>query len=173
MIAQNDRDRLIIDTMTLNNYLDCSSNTYESLTFFNSSPIPDLKPNDSISFFCSLRFYSLKSQKLQPKITVSFSSFQNISKIQHIARDKYVITKFNYTAPSSSKEAYLHDGSIISCKVEHSSYYGQKLNIDKIKEPEFFIPELECVFRLNVSFEPFIDNSVDIFQNHNELIYTF
>lgn len=155
----------------MDNYVDCSSKLVSD-TFSKSSPIPDLKLNENVSFICSIRFYAATEYVTKPKINVFSSTLSSsfLYNLKEIVRPKYVITKFQYRAPATPQEAFIHDGSHITCCVEHPFYYRHEINMDLIKNPQKTIEELSCSFRLNITYKPFIDATVSLTQYDNNLI---
>lgn len=135
--------------------IDCSSTSYKASFFSNSTPIPTIKLNQTVLFFCSIDYFSyvyfddFPFLKLESKNISIFPSY--------FLSKKKAILSFNYTAPNDLKKAFTEHESLIFCETQLKNYWRKKNEI-KIFDKSF--SSAKCLFRINIDFEPFIDLDV-------------
>lgn len=137
--------------------MDCSSNSFKNQSYRETTPIPAMRPNQTVSFFCSINYFSSNLFNTFPILNINFSAnLSNIlSNFYFNQKQKKAILKFNYTVPSDLKQAFSdHDKKITCSPVEENT----KTNIEIIETDKRALPQ--CLFRLNIDFKPFIDESV-------------
>ena len=159
-LTTRENNSYLIETIGIRKYMDCSSNFLEPRDFFLSSPIPDLQINQSVSFYCSLRFFSTRQSIVKSKINLESNNI-NISRISHRESERLLVLNFNYTVPNSPQEAYNHDQETFKCNAVNSHFFSPNSEINLEREGEEKTSVInQCIFHLNISYTPFIDSSV-------------
>lgn len=147
--------RISIEPISLNNYIECSSNYFNLSSFLKTTPIQSIYSKQTAIFFCSIQFFSfLNETKFFPFLKIS--SNLNITNIKFdylsssSSQNKISIAKFSYTAPSKPEKAFLDDGQRISCSAGHRFYFFNHKNLISHVETDHVFKQLECIYRIGV-----------------------